>query len=225
MGSRYEVEVTLLSANLKNAHLIRANIWVNPNQKMSSQVGQEGGSLNQKLVIPVRSLIEYSTLSIDIIHPHMDTLIASAKLPLREIVVGIGGRIRRSLELKHFPCGPSGELEIEVIIRQLQYHAPDSALPHLVCGDTSYGGLPYAVPPWYRHEAVPPPPYPTPVPPGTYSYGQPQYAYPIYGQPEQGVPAEEGRKNRFGMLAGLVMDSVVRFIGGLAVNEWFEHLG
>ncbi|XP_021765060.1 protein SRC2-like [Chenopodium quinoa] len=220
MASRFEVEVTLSSAkDLKNVNWRHgpikpyAVIWVDPDRKISSRVDEEGDTSpqwNQTLLVPLDRPIEDATLHIDIVHAYAaeDTkpLIGSAKLPLQEVVddVGIGGRITLSLKLKRPSGRPHGKLEVEVVVRQPRYHAPDpySAPPYGVSRETSYSGsAPYAAPPSGYPHAAPPSGYPNAgPPPGGYPYGQRPYAQPSYagsaygvGQPEYAQPPSYGQ--------------------------------
>ncbi|XP_021844247.2 protein SRC2-like [Spinacia oleracea] len=270
MASRFEVEVTLSSAkDLKNVNWRHGPIkpyavmWFDPARKITSRVDEEGDTTphwNQTLVIPLDRPIEDATLHIDIVHAYADEdtkpLIGSAKLPLREVVddVGVGGRLNRSLKLKRPSGRPHGKVEVEVVVRQPRYHAPDpyGALPYGVASkDAGYGGAPYMAPPTgYPHMAPPPGgsggyPYGQPAyaPP---SYGQPAYAPPSYGQPAYGQPgyaqpsygqpggggygygqvAEEKKKGgKFGgMGTGLAVGAVAGALGGLALVEGFDKL-
>ncbi|KAL2920724.1 Protein SRC2 [Bienertia sinuspersici] len=230
MASRYEVEVTLSSAkDLKNVNWRHGPnkpyvvMWVDPDRKIPSRVDDEGDTSphwDQTLVVPLDRPIEDATLHIDIVHAYPEEgtkpLIGSATLPLREVVdeVGMGGRLTRKLKLKRPSGRPQGKLEVEVMVRQPRYHAPDpySAPPYGVSRDVPYGGAPYGAPPSGYPYGAPPSGYPyrAPPPPGDdpyrvppardpyaptaagYPYGAPPahvpYAQPPYAQPEYAQP-------------------------------------
>ncbi|CAA2996793.1 SRC2 homolog [Olea europaea subsp. europaea] len=242
MGSRYEVEVTISSAkDLKNVNWRHgklkpyAVVWVDPKAKCSTRVDEEGDTCpywDEKIVIPFNTPVEESTLHVDIVHADTveDTkpLIGSAKLPLREVVddVGFGSRLEKKLELKRPSGRPQGKLEVNVIVREPRYRAPD---PYYA---------PYGVPPpGSRDYLAAPPPYGNPYaaqPPSGYPYGAPSYGQPSYGQPaygqggyygQPGYAVEEKKKSKFGgMGTGLAVGAVAGALGGLALAEGVDAL-
>ncbi|PHU19328.1 hypothetical protein BC332_10479 [Capsicum chinense] len=248
MGSRYEVEVKITSAkDLKNVNWRYgplkpyAVVWVDPNAKGSTKVDEEGDTSpywNEKLVIPLNSQIEDSTLYIDIVHANSEEdtkpLIGSAKIPLREVVddVGIGCELERTLQLKRPSGRPQGKVEVRVTVREPQYYRARDAYyppPYGVPPPSqpyNYGGG-YGAP--YSAPTPPPPPY------GQASYGQPAYVVGGYGQPAYGDGSygqpgigsgyeEEKKKSKFGMGTGLAVGAVAGALGGLAIAEGIDHL-
>lgn len=238
MGSRYEVEVQITSANdLKNVTWRYgplkpyAVVWVDPNAKCSTKVDDDGDTSpywNEKLVVPLNSSIDDSTLYVDIVHANAveDTkpLIGSAKLPLSKVIddVGIGGELECTLQLKRPSGRPQGKVQVEVSVRdQPRYRAPDAyyAPPYGVPPPSQpYGrdyGAPYTAPPTgYPYSATTPP------------YGQPVYGEGSYGQPSGGYGyEEEKKKSKFGgMGTGLAVGAVAGVLGGVALVEGVDLL-
>ncbi|XP_012852025.1 PREDICTED: uncharacterized protein LOC105971701 [Erythranthe guttata] len=188
MGTRYEVEITITSAkDLKNVNWRHgklkpyAVVWVDPKSKCSTRVDDEGDASpfwDEKLTIPFNSPVDESTLYIDIVHANAadgtKPLIGSAKLPLRDVVddVGLGIRSEMKLELKRPSGRPQGKVEINVIVRDLGFHAPPEP----------YYAPPYGVPPPGTRD-YPAPPY------GSGYVAQPAYVAPPYGsQPAYAAP-------------------------------------
>ncbi|KAL6953654.1 hypothetical protein U1Q18_004612 [Sarracenia purpurea var. burkii] len=210
MAFRYEVEVTVTSAkDLKNVNWRYgrlkpyAVVWVDPNNKLTTRVDEEGDVFpywDQKLVIPLNAPIEDSTLHIDIVHASaggsdIKPLIGSARLPLRDVAdeAGLSERATRKLDLKRPSGRPHGKVDIKVAVRDLRYRAPDPyyTQPYGVPADSrNYSSRDYTAPaPYANPYAAPPPPNPyQAAPPAGYPYGQPQPAYgqpqPAYGQPQ-----------------------------------------
>ncbi|KAK4355454.1 hypothetical protein RND71_024425 [Anisodus tanguticus] len=257
MGSRYEVEVKITSAkDLKNVNWRYGSlkpyavVWVDPNAKCSTKVDEDGDTSpywNEKLVVPLNSPIDDSTLYIDIVHANAEEdtkpLIGSAKIPLSEVVddVGIGGELKRTLQLKRLSGRPQGKVEVEVTVREPHYRARDA-----------YYAPPYGVPPPsqpYNYGGGYGAPNSTTAPPyseggyrqpalgsygqpaaGSYgqpaagSYGQPAYGEGSYGQPSGGYGYEEKKKSKFGMGTGLAVGAVAGALGGLALAEGIDHL-
>nr|AWW16494.1 WW domain-containing protein [Ipomoea pes-caprae] len=244
MGSRYEVEVKIISAkDLKNVNWRYgpvkpyAVVWVDPKAKCSTRVDEEGDTnpyWDETLVIPLDSYIEDSTLYIDVVHAHaaedVKPLIGSAKIRLRDVVndAGIGSQVDRKLELKRPSGRPHGKLEVKVSVREPRYQSRDP-----------YYAPPYGVPPPATREypyGAPPPPsgYPYGAPPPLQPYGQPSYGYqqPAYGQQSgygqsaaAGYGYEEKKKSKFGgMGTGLAVGAVAGALGGLALAEGFDAL-
>lgn len=240
MGSRYEVEVKITSAkDLKNVNWRYgplkpyAVVWVDPYSKCSTKVDEHGDTSpywNEKLIVPLNSPIDDSTLYIDIVHANAEEdtkpLIGSAKIPLHEVVddVGIGGEMERTLQLKRPSGRPHGKVEVEVSVREPRYRARDA-----------YYAPPYAVPPPsqpYNYGGGYGAPYNAPTPPYSEGgYGQPDpgsYGQPApgsYGQPSGGYGyEEEKKKSKFGMGTGLAVGAVVGALGGLAIAEGIDHL-
>ncbi|MQM07981.1 hypothetical protein Taro_040834 [Colocasia esculenta] len=211
MASRYEVEVTVVSAkNLKNVNWRHGDlhpyavVWVDPAAKCSTKVAIDGDGedpvWDEKLVVPLghdRSLDD-AVLSIDIVHANAEKdtkpLVGSARLPLREIVdeVGIGGKATRSLKVKRPSGRPQGKLEIRVAVKEPpRYYEPPPpgtrsyAPPYGQQSRDYWGGAPYAY--GASPYGAPPPtgyPYGAP-PPSGYPYSEPPVGYgaaPAYGQ-------------------------------------------
>ncbi|XVF50862.1 hypothetical protein PTKIN_Ptkin04bG0137700 [Pterospermum kingtungense] len=243
MASPHEIEVTLASAkDLKNVNWRHGPIrpyvvaWVDPNNKCSSKVDQEGDMFpfwDETIVIPLPAPInEDTTLFIDVVHSgsEEDTkpLIGSAKLKLREVLdeVGFGERHKKTLQLKRPSGRPQGKVEVKVLIREPRYHAPDPyhAPPYGVSSPASrdypaappsYGGYPYSQPqnPYYN----------TP-PPAGYPYGTSAYNYNAQGSGGYYVK-EEKKKSKFGgMGTGLAVGAVAGVLGGLALAEGVDAL-
>ncbi|CAI0546566.1 unnamed protein product [Linum tenue] len=191
MASRYEAEVVISSAkDLKNINWRHgplrpyAVVWVDPNQKSSTRVDEEGDNSplwDHTLVIPLPpGPIDSHTLHIDVVHAgrEEDTkpLIGSAKLPLRDVIdeaggVGSGERVKRSLTLKRPSGRPQGKIEVKVAVREPIYQAPDAryAPPYgygvpvsrdpYAPGPPAGYGAPYGGPPNYGYGAPVPQPY------------------------------------------------------------------
>ncbi|XP_059629233.1 protein SRC2 homolog [Cornus florida] len=260
MGSRYEVEVTISSAkDLKNVNWRHGKIkpyavvWVDPKNKCSSRVDDEGDTCpywDQTLVIPHNAPIEDSTLYIDVVHADAadDTkpFIGWAKLPLADVVdeVGFGERVLRKLELKRSSGRPQGKVELKVAVREPRYRAPDP-----------YYAPPYGVPPPSASRDYPAPPaYCSPYappqghyqggPPGGYQYGAPSYGQQWQQQPygqqpygqqpygqqpygQQPYETEEKKKSKFGgmgMGTGLAVGAAAGLLGGLAIAEGADYV-
>ncbi|OAY30352.1 protein SRC2 homolog [Manihot esculenta] len=249
MGSRYEVEVTITSAkDLKNVNWRHgplrpyAVVWIDPNHKCSTTVDEEGDACplwDQTLVIPLPSApIEDQTLYIDIVHAgrEEDTkpLIGSARLKLVDVLdeVGIGERVKRSLQLKRPSGRPQGKVDVKVTIRNPQYRAPDAyyAPPHGVPPPAASRDYPYGSP----YSAAPPPPNPyySAAPPSGYPYGgynapspPGPYGQPSYGYGQQPVYVQEEKKSKFGgMGTGVAVGAVAGVLGGLALAEGVDAL-
>lgn len=209
MASRYEVEVTIVSAkDLKNVNWRHgrlkpyAVVWVVPRSKVTTRVDEEGDTCpywDQKLVIPFNTSVDDSYLYIDVVHAKAaegtKPLVGSARLPLRD--VALGERTVRKLELTRPSGRPHGKLDVKVAVRETRYQAPDPyyAQPYGVPPQSSrdpysaapptYGGSAYGAPPASPYQAGPPAGYPSSYSqPAQPSYGQP--AQPSYGQPGYG---------------------------------------
>ncbi|XP_071723996.1 uncharacterized protein [Rutidosis leptorrhynchoides] len=218
-----EVELTITSAkDLKNVNWRHGPIrpyvvvWVDPNNKCSSRVDDEGDTCpfwDQRLVIPLPSRVNDDTiLHIDVVHAgrEEDTkpLIGSARLKLIEVLeeAGVGQPISRSLKLKRPSGRPHGKIDVEVMIRDPRYRGQDAyyAPPYGV-SSRDYAP-PYGVssrdyappPPQYGAPyggAAPPPAYAA-APPSGYPYGAgynqqpppPQYGYEGQGGYGYGQP-------------------------------------
>ncbi|KAL7147438.1 hypothetical protein ABFS83_06G107500 [Erythranthe nasuta] len=219
MASRYEVEVTIISAkDLKNVNW-RSNgklkpyavVWIDHNRKCSTRADDggdgDGGvspSWDEKLLLPFNSAIEDSTLYIDIVHSAAAAddctkpIVGSAKLSLRDVVddVGMGSTADRKLDLKRPSGRPQGKLVVRVSVREPRYRAPEPyyAAPYCVPPPPgSYAPAPYGAP----YGAAPPPYGAAPA------YGAPPLGYPAYGAPPSyGQPARE-QSGQYGQQQGL----------------------
>ncbi|KAL3755898.1 hypothetical protein ACJRO7_002877 [Eucalyptus globulus] len=166
MPSRYVLEVTVVSAQgLKNVNrrhgptLPYAVVWVDPNNKRSTRVDDEGHTSpiwNHSLVITLPLVpIEDATLSIHVVHAgsEEDTqpLIGWAWISLRDVLdeAGFGNTLKRSLQLMRPSGRPQGEVVVEVCMRELRYRASDSC-----CGPPN--GVPHLPPQPNSHYATPP---------------------------------------------------------------------
>ncbi|KAK1266184.1 hypothetical protein QJS04_geneDACA000379 [Acorus gramineus] len=212
MGSRYEVEVTIVSAkDLKNVNWRHGDlkpyavVWVDPASKCSTKAAVDGDAnpvWDEKLVLPLPPdrRIDDSVLSIDVVHAmaaeDVKPLIGSARIPLKEVLdeVGIGGKAVRSLKLKRPSGRPHGRLEAKISVREPSRYAPPPPDPYAAPVSTrdpyasggSYGG-PASRDPYASGGSYGGGPYGYAPPP---PYGQPPVGYPynpppppIYGQP------------------------------------------
>ncbi|KAF7850881.1 hypothetical protein BT93_L4897 [Corymbia citriodora subsp. variegata] len=195
MASRYELEVTVSSAkDLKNVNWRHgptrpyAVVWVDPNNKCSTRVDDEGDTSpiwDQTLIIPLPpGPVEDAALDIDVVHAgsEVDTkpLIGSARLRLLDVLneANFGEPLRRVLQLKRPSGRPHGKVEVKVCVRETRYRSPNP-----------YRAPPYGVPPASREYA--PPAYgnpyaPPPPPPNSfYAMAPPAggYAYVAYDAP------------------------------------------
>lgn len=229
-----ELELTVSSAkDLKNVNWRHGDlkpyavVWVDPSAKSTTKVDDAGDTCpvwNEKLVIPLTSPVEDSTLHIDIVHAYAEEdtkpLIGSARISVREIVddVGFGEWAQLSLKLKRPSGRPQGKLEIKALVRQPGYRAPDP-----------YYAPPYGVPP--------PPPQTAPYPnyasapsgyPYAYTepgYGAPAYTRGAYGAPGYSGPVEERKSgSKFGVGTGLAVGAVAGVLGGLAIGEGVDYV-
>jgi hypothetical protein len=260
MASRYEVEVKISSGrDLKNVNWrhgpIRpyAVVWVDPKNKSSSRVDEQGDTCphwDDSLVIPLPGPVDdYSSLYIDIVHAGSEEgtkpLIGSARLKLTEVLddVGFGERAQRTLQLKRPSGRPHGKVEVKVEIRQPRYHAPDPyyAPPYGVPPPSASRSVEYAPPPpTYGNPYAAPPqphdPYYSAAPPAGYPYsgynaqaqaqapyGQPSYGQAPYGQPSYGQE-EKKKSSKFGMGTGLAVGAVGGVLGGLAIAEGVDYV-
>lgn len=238
MAYRFEVEVKLSSArDLKNVNwrngALRpyAVLWVDPSNKCSTRVDEEGDTCpawDETLVIPLPGLVDHdSTLYVDVVHAgsEHDTkpLIGSARLRLCEVIddVGFGERAERTLKLKRPSGRPQGKADVKVSVRE-PYHRDRAPEPYQ---EPRYG-VPqsyreYHAPPAYGNPYAAPPagPYHSAAPYG--AYGQPSYGVEqVYGQKEK-----EKKKDKFGgMGTGLAVGAAAGLIGGLALSEGFDYM-
>ncbi|KAJ0043163.1 hypothetical protein Pint_17569 [Pistacia integerrima] len=248
MASRYEVEVTISSAkDLKNVNWRYgptkpyAVVWVDPNNKCSTKVDEEGDTCpfwDQRLVIPLPGTLDGdSTLYIDVVHAGNEEgtkkLIGSARLKLRDVLddVGTGECVKRTLTLKRPSGRPQGKVEVKVTILEPRY-APPSAYYAPPYGIPPQGSRDYHGPPPYGNPYAPPPPPYDPY----YSRAPPQSGYPFnaynappapYGQGNGGYygEQEEKKKSKFGgMGTGLAVGAVAGVLGGLALAEGVDAL-
>ncbi|KAL0358940.1 UNVERIFIED_CONTAM: hypothetical protein Sangu_0743400 [Sesamum angustifolium] len=172
MASRYELEVTIISAeDLKNVNWRHgklkpyAVVWLDPSNKSSTRADEEGDASpywNDNLLIPFNSLIDDSTLYVEVVHANVaegtKQLIGSAKLALRDIAedVGLGNVAERKLELKRPSGRPQGKLQIKVTVREPRGYVTPPAIPY---------GRPYGAPP---ARGTPPSVYPDYAAPRSY---------------------------------------------------------
>ncbi|MQM23962.1 hypothetical protein Taro_057032 [Colocasia esculenta] len=208
MGSRYEVEVTVVFAkNLKNVNWKHGDLrpyavlWVDPAAKCSTKVAVEPDDdgedpfWDEKLTLhlPPGGTLDDAVLYVDVVHAkntEEDTkpLVGSARLPLREVVdeAGVGGRAVRTLKLKRPSGRPQGKLEVKVAVREpaRYYDAPPpgtgSHAPSYGYQYRDYGyGAPYGAAP--APDGYPS--YAAAPPPSGYPYGAPPPPTAGYGQP------------------------------------------
>ncbi|WRX18406.1 C2 domain - like 10 [Theobroma cacao] len=252
MASPLEIEVTLSSAEaLKNVNWRHGPIrpyvvvWVDPKNKCSSKVDEEGDTCpiwDETLVITLPGPIyDDSTLFVDVVHAgsEEDTkpLIGSAKLKLRDVLddAGFGERHKKTLHLKRPSGRPQGKVDVKVLIQEPRYYARDP-----------YHSPPYGVPPpasrdypappayGYSYAQAPSPqnPYYNVAPPAGYPNSAYNYnAQPAYGQAPYGEGSggyyghEEKKKSKFGgMGTGLAVGAVAGALGGLALAEGVDAL-
>ncbi|KAI4320002.1 hypothetical protein MLD38_033530 [Melastoma candidum] len=217
MGS---VELTVTSAkDLKNVNWRNGSlspyvvVWVDPNNKCSTRVDDEGDSFpvwDQTLSIPLppHSTDDDTILYLDVVHagsePGTKPLIGSAKLTVRDVIddVGYGERTKRSLQLKRPSGRPHGKIDVKISVREPSRYRmadPYSAPPHAYGVQTrdvspQQYGYQYSKPQDSYYSNAPPPTagYPSsygsvaaaPVP----AYGQQGYGsvQDSYGQPSYG---------------------------------------
>ncbi|KAG6656088.1 hypothetical protein CIPAW_05G263500 [Carya illinoinensis] len=256
MASRYELEIKISSArDLKNINWrhgpIRpyAVLWVDPNNKCSSKVDEEGDTCphwDETLVLPLPgSIDDYPTLYIDIVHAGSEEetkpLIGSARLKLTEVLddVGFNERAHRTLQLKRPSGRPHGKIDVNVEIRQPRYRAPDpyhapsyGVPPPSASRSYDYTapppyGNPYAAPPHDPYYSAAPPAggypysgYNAPTPYGQPSYGQTQYG----GEYGYGQVEEKKKDSKFGMGTGLAVGAVAGVLGGIAIAEGADYV-
>ncbi|RDY01143.1 hypothetical protein CR513_15567, partial [Mucuna pruriens] len=242
MASRYEIEVKVASARgLKNvnwrngANRPYAVVWVDPNNKRSTRVDEDGdteANWDQTLVIPLPpETLENLTLFIDVVHAgsEEDTkpLIGSARLRLVEVLndAGIGERVNRTLALKRSSGRPQGKVDVNVVIREPGYRAQGGYYA------PSYGVRDYSPAPQgygYPYGAPPPQDNYYNTAPQTASYGQgyvQQTASYGQGSGYGYAPQEEKKKSKFGgMGTGLAVGAVAGVLGGIALVEGAEYV-
>ncbi|KAK8944894.1 hypothetical protein KSP39_PZI008201 [Platanthera zijinensis] len=216
MGTRYEVDLTVLSAkNLKNVNWRHGDLrpyavaWIDKSSKSSTKVDIDNDTdpvWDEKITIPLPPNLSLrdATLYVDIVHANADEdikpLVGSARLPLSEIIdeAGIGGKIDRTLKLKRPSGRPQGKLDLRLSIKEPQRYYDPYGQPPPAYGQ-SYGSRdfrdPYGAPPGGYPYGGPPPtgyPYggpPAAAPPSGYPYGGPPAVAPPSGYPYGGPPA------------------------------------
>ncbi|XWS61205.1 hypothetical protein CRYUN_Cryun07bG0105800 [Craigia yunnanensis] len=237
MASPHEIEVTLSSASdLKTVNWRHGSIkpyvvvWVDPKNKCSTKVDEEGDTCptwDEILVIPLPGPInDDTTLFIDVVHAGFEEdtkpLIGSAKLELREVLdnAGFGERHKKTLQLKRPSGRPQGKFDVEVLIRELSYHAPDP-----------YRAPPYGVPPptSRNYRAAPPangcPCAQPPPPQNPYYNAAPSAGYPYSAYSYNTIIMQEEKKSKFGgMGTGLAVGAAAGILGGLALAEGVDAL-
>ena len=148
MGSRYEIEVTILSArDLKNVNWRKGDlrpyavVWIDSSSKSSTKVDVDHDTdpeWDEKLTLPLPPNLSLrdATLYIDIVHANADEgvkpLVGSARLPLSEVVdeAGIGGKLDRTLKLKRPSGRPHGKLDVRVAVKEHpMYYRPHPQPP------------------------------------------------------------------------------------------------
>ncbi|GLJ42093.1 hypothetical protein SUGI_0871670 [Cryptomeria japonica] len=218
-----DVDLTFISAkDLKNVNWrygdLRpyAVVWVDPDNKVSSQVDREGDtkpSWNEKLTIPINRPLQDAELTIEIIHEKASEqtkpLIGTARVRLSEILdeVGFDQRQERTLKLKRPSGRPQGKLEIAICLRERRW--PEQQYPY----QQPYGTRDYAPAPYpsqqypYAYGSNPPPQpyaygYGSNPPPQQYPYAaNPPSQYPSgpYGNPyPQQAPVSYGASSGYG---------------------------
>ncbi|KAB2598657.1 WW domain-containing protein C11B10.08 [Pyrus ussuriensis x Pyrus communis] len=224
MASGHEVQLKLTSASdLKNVNWRNgalkpyAVVWVDPNNKSSTRVDEEGDTSpywDETLTIHLPGPVDGdTTLHIDIVHagsdPDTKPLIGSARLKLRDVIDdgGFDEPASRTLQLKRPSGRPQGKVDVKVTIREPRYRAPEpyNAPPYGVpppAGSRDYTAPPTAYGAPYGVPAPPPPqnPYYAAPPPSGYPYNQysaapaPPYGQPApYGQMGQGSYGRPGQ--------------------------------
>ncbi|OAY67062.1 protein SRC2 homolog [Ananas comosus] len=222
MGSRYEVELTIVSArDLKNVNwrhgelVAYAVAWVDDGPRVSTRADHEGGTnpvWDEKLCVPVPpdARLDDAVLRVDVVHagPAAEgtkPLVGSARLPLRHVLddVGIGSKSSRTLPLKRPSGRPHGFIDLKLAVRDAapprpRYYDPYAAPPPYAQsrdyrpGDGSYA-QPYGQP-YGQPYAVPPPAgYPYDAPPPPPpQYGSAAYGGAAYGGAAASAPAYGG---------------------------------
>ncbi|CAN8243716.1 unnamed protein product [Cochlearia groenlandica] len=207
-----EVDLTISSAkNIKNVNWRHgpnkpyAVVWVDPRNKCSTRVDEEGDtspSWNERLVIPLppNNDDDEGKIYIDIVHagPEEDTkaLIGSTSLKLSDVLnkVGLGVPYEKTLKLKRPSGRPHGKLDVVAVVGE----------PY-----NNHHGEPY----------------------GTHQYGQPQYPYRGPHADGYSVYEREGEKEKKkkessfgGMGTGIAIGAVGGVLGGLAISEGIDAI-
>ncbi|KAG0461887.1 hypothetical protein HPP92_020363 [Vanilla planifolia] len=244
MATRYDVEVTILSArDLKNVNWRHGNLrpyavaWIDQSAKCSTKVDIDHDTdpeWDEKLTIPLppgRSLRD-ATLFIDIVHADAEEntkpLVGSTRLPLSEVVdeVGIGGKLERTIKLKRPSGRPQGKLDLRIVVKEplMPYYDPYAPPQTLPVHGQPYGSrdfrdpYAYASPRGYPYGAPPPAAYPYAGPPAVgYQYGG---AQPAYDQTASG----SRKSSKFGMGTGLAVGAAAGVLGGLALAEGVDYV-
>ncbi|XP_044507003.1 uncharacterized protein LOC123226540 [Mangifera indica] len=161
-SSGYQVEVTISSAqDLKNVNWRYgpnrpyAVVWVDPNEKRSCKVDEDGDTCphwGDILTIPLPGPVDSeTTLFVDIVHAgkEEDTkkLIGSARLKLKEVLDEV--RHARTLTLKRPSGRPQGKVDVKNIrVIEPRYPPRDAynAPPYGSPAPPSYGGYVFVAP-------------------------------------------------------------------------------
>ncbi|XP_021765013.1 protein SRC2-like [Chenopodium quinoa] len=238
MASRYEVEVTVLSAkDIKNVNWRYgptkpyAIMWFDSDRKVTTRTDDEGDTnprWDQTLKVPLNGPIDDATLTIEVVHfadvdedtkPHIGT----AKLDLRDVLddVGIGNSVKRKLKLKRSSGRPQGKLELEIIVRERYQSYNSYPPPHHGASMTTSRDVDYGAP-QYNGES---PAYGQPAAAGYPSAGYGQQGYGGYDQGQYGQqPVEEKKKSSFGgMGTGIAIGAAAGILGGLALAEGYDQ--
>ncbi|CAL0333274.1 unnamed protein product [Lupinus luteus] len=177
MASRYELEVTLVSAKgLKNVNWRHgknkpyAVVYVDTANKSTTNIDESGdveANWDQTLQIVATGAIEEKILHIDIVHNGSEDetkpFIGSAEFNVSEVLkeVGYGERLSKTLTLKRPSGRPQGKVEIKVSVKDMSYQQPAAGYYNPPAygvpreyAPPAYGGNPYGAPPPYG--AAPP---------------------------------------------------------------------
>jgi hypothetical protein len=142
MASTYVIEVKVISAqNLKNVKGRNGHnspyvaVWVDPRKKYLTCVSQSSGThaiWDEKLMMHTAqmTIIDNTTLFLEVFHAvdkpnNNPIIIGSAHLPLIEI--GVDERVTRTLSLMRPSGRQQGIVEVNVVIKDICYHAPRDA--------------------------------------------------------------------------------------------------
>ncbi|KAF8661546.1 hypothetical protein HU200_056967 [Digitaria exilis] len=246
MGSRYEVEVTVGSAqDLKNVNWRNGDlkpyavVWVDDGPKSSTHVDTHDGEnpdWDEKLLVPVppsAARLEDAVLHIDVVHANaaqgVKPLVGYARLPLRDVLDGakVGSKVNRNLRLKRPSGRPQGRLDVRVAIREASSRGARYPDPAPYGHRSDKGGYAAAPPPAPAPAyAAPPVGYPAPA------YAAPSApAYPVTAAaapPVVVAPVVDGRRHGgsgMGAGTGLAVGAAAGMLGGLALAGGAHYIG